>query len=329
MSSYRRLQQAAVLISIISILYNGAEGGVSIGFGADVSSKSLLFFGIQSLVEVLSAILVVYRFRYISKPGDETHTQLSPQNLRLEKHATFGIGLLFIILAATTFAISSVTLSKHEHPDTVLPSLIISASALALMIAIWLPKVYLYKRLNSSTMKAEADCSLACIALTSVLLGGSVIYRFWKGGWWVDSAVALVFGLYFAKDGIEMVRWTRHPEFNGGCCNTCAARPITQEHSRSQTSNNRCDCCMEKQSCKEAGQCMCANVDSDEECICQCRLDRLDGLDCCQKATLPRQLLPHSSSIRGDDSQERELHTMPAEGGEILASCSNGCDGCG
>jgi hypothetical protein len=313
---------------MISIIYNGVEGGVSIGFGADISSKSLLFFGIQSPVEVLSAILVVYRFRYISKPGDETRTQLSPQSLRLEKHATFGIGLLFVILTATTFAISYVTLSKHEHPDTALPSLIISASALALMIAIWLPKMHLYKRLNSSAMKAEADCSLACIALTSVLLGGSVIYRCSKGGWWVDCSVALVFGLYFAKEGIGMVRWPRHSEFNGGYCNTCTTPPITQEHSRSQTSNNRCDCCMEKQSCKEAAQCMCVNADSDNECICQCRLDQSDGLDCCQKATLSRQLR-HSSSIHGHDRQERELHTMSAEGGEILAGCSNGCDGCG
>lgn len=242
MPSYRRLQQAAVLISILSILYNGAEGGVSIGLGADVNSKSLLFFGVQSLVEVISAILVLYRFRHIVKPGDEADTQLSPGELRLEKNATMGIGSLFIALAATTWATSSVALSNHQHPDTALPSIIVSASALVLMIAIWLPKVYLYKRLNSSAMKSEADCSLACIALTAVLLGGSIIYRVWKGGWWVDSSVALVLGLYFAKEGVEMVRWARHPEFNGGCCNSCAEpRPSLQEGF-----NNRCDCCKER-----------------------------------------------------------------------------------
>ena len=102
------------------------------------------------------------------------------------------------------------------------------------MIAIRLPKVYLYKQLDSSAMKAEADCSLSCIALTFVLLGGSIIYRVWKGGWQVDSAVVLVFGLYFAKQGVEMIRWARHPEFNGGCCSTCAAIPnSSQEHSHS------------------------------------------------------------------------------------------------
>ena len=325
MPSYRRLQQAAILISILSILYNAVEGGVSIGFAADVSSKSLLFFGIQSLVEVLSAILVVYRFRHIVKPGEETSTQLSPQNLRLEKHATLGIGSLFIVLAATTFTTSSVALSKHQTPDTALPSLVISASALILMILIWLPKVYLYKQLNSSAMKAEAYCSLACIILTLVLLAGSIVYRFWKDGWWVDSAVAMLFGVYFAKEGVEMIRWARHPEFNGGCCNTCAQGTSSRsQHSHGQPDNNRCDCCMEKQACKEAAQCMCPPVDSSEEHSCQCRLDQLDGLDCCQKAALLRQS-SHRSEV---DGQEQELHTMSGECRQNLAGCTDDCRSC-
>jgi len=62
MPSYQQLQSAAIAISILSIVYNAVEGGVSIGLAADINSKSLLFFGVQSLVEVLSAILVVYRF---------------------------------------------------------------------------------------------------------------------------------------------------------------------------------------------------------------------------------------------------------------------------
>jgi divalent metal cation (Fe/Co/Zn/Cd) transporter len=220
MPTYRRLQQAAVWVSGLSIVYCGVEAGISIGFGAEVDSKSLLFFGVQSLVEVLTAILVVYRFRYIAKPGEEREI-ISDENLRLEKHATTGIGLLFIVLAVTTWTTSCIALSMHQQPDTAVPSLIISASTLVLMIAIWLPKVYLYKQLDSSTMKAEANCSLACIALTVVLLVGSLVYRFWKGGWWVDSAVAMVMGVFFAKEGITMVRWARHPEFNGGCCHAC------------------------------------------------------------------------------------------------------------
>jgi len=80
--SYRRLQQYALAISVASIIYNGAEGGVSIGLGADAESRSLIFFGIQSGIEVISSILVVWRFRTIAKPGEERSRELNAKELR-------------------------------------------------------------------------------------------------------------------------------------------------------------------------------------------------------------------------------------------------------
>lgn len=82
MIPYRRLQQYAIAISIISVVYNGLEGGVSIGFGAESNSKSLVFFGIQSGIEVISALLVVWRFRKIAKPGEERSAVLKEDDLR-------------------------------------------------------------------------------------------------------------------------------------------------------------------------------------------------------------------------------------------------------
>ena len=52
----RQLQQAAVVISVLSVLYNGGDRGVSIGFGMDASSTSLPFFGI---VEIRSEVMRV------------------------------------------------------------------------------------------------------------------------------------------------------------------------------------------------------------------------------------------------------------------------------
>jgi predicted Co/Zn/Cd cation transporter (cation efflux family) len=82
MPSYRRFQQFAVAISAVSVLYNGAEGVLSIVFGAESSSKSLIFFGIQSAIEVISAVLVLRRFRNIAKPGEERGANLKPEELR-------------------------------------------------------------------------------------------------------------------------------------------------------------------------------------------------------------------------------------------------------
>lgn len=82
MPTYRRLQQYAVAISVASVIYNSAEGAVSIGLGAEAGSRSLVFFGIQSGIEVLSAILVLWRFRKIAKPGEERSLVLAPDQLK-------------------------------------------------------------------------------------------------------------------------------------------------------------------------------------------------------------------------------------------------------
>ena len=237
--SLRTLQQFAIAISILSVFYNGAEGLVSIILGKESKSNSLIVFGVQSFVEVLSASLVLWRFAKLARPGEErTHTV--PKELLLkERNATIAIGVLLGILAVGTWAASIVALVTHEQPNTSTPSLIISASALGLMILIWLPKPWLAKALDSSAMNGEAKCSLACISITSVLLAGTLIYRYWKGGWWVDSATAMVLGLLFLRESWNMVRWGMSKAFTGGCCKSCGPterserRGVEQEEDRS------------------------------------------------------------------------------------------------
>ena len=84
MPSYRRLQQYAIGISIISIIYNGAEGAVSVGLGTESSSRSLIFFGVQSGIEVISACIVVWRFKNIARPGEEKGVSLGAKELRYD-----------------------------------------------------------------------------------------------------------------------------------------------------------------------------------------------------------------------------------------------------
>jgi len=229
-----RMRIFALAISWISIIYNGIEGGVSIGFGADVGSRALIVFGIQSFVEVLSAALVIYRFR--RELADNFAS-----NLSLERRATLGIGVLFIVLTIGTWAASIIGLVTHAQPDSSKPSLIVSAASLACMIFVWLPKPWIAAELNSSVMRGEAACSLACIYLTTVLFVGSLIYKLWHGGWWIDSALALILSLFFLREGWEMIAWARHKDFNGGCCKACSVPPAAATSSDNATTLNNCD----------------------------------------------------------------------------------------
>jgi hypothetical protein len=230
----RRMRTFALAISWISIVYNAIEGGVSIGLGADVGSRALIVFGIQSLVEVLSAALVIYRFR--RQLNDD-----SSLNLSLEKRATLGIGLLFIVLTIGTWVASAIALATHTQPDSSTPSLVVSASTLVLMIFVWLPKPWIAAELNSSVMRGEAACSLACIYLTIVLFIGSLVYKLWHGGWWIDSAIAILLGFFFLHDGWEMISWARDKDFNGGCCKTCSTAPVAVSSFKNVAASDSCN----------------------------------------------------------------------------------------
>ncbi|KAG1869590.1 hypothetical protein F4604DRAFT_891249 [Suillus subluteus] len=248
MVSRHFLQQSAIAISIASLIYNIAEGVVSVVFGAESSSHSLIFFGIQSVIEVLSASLVVWRFMNGLKAGEEgddgSEARMS-KDLRIERIATLGIGILLAMLALAAVGTSIASLIAHEHPSPSNASLIIAASATFIMFLFWIPKRYLAKALNSSTMNGEALCTLSCIQFSSALLIGSLIYRVWPGGWWVDSATSIVIAMLFGWEGFKMIRWASNDKFNGGCCcgqeeRKADKKPIPDVTQQPSTAPKRC-----------------------------------------------------------------------------------------
>jgi hypothetical protein len=113
-------------------------------------------------------------------------------------------------------------------------------------------------------MRGEAACSLACIYLTIVLFVGSLIYKLWHGGWWVDSVVAILLGCFFLHEGWEMIAWARHKDFNGGCCKTCSGPPATIYSTDATTFVTECskmekgDCCSNNTECIEDGTAVCS-----------------------------------------------------------------------
>ncbi|CAF3281463.1 unnamed protein product [Rotaria socialis] len=246
-----RMRVFPLTISWISIIYNAIEGNVSIGLGVDVMARALIVFSIQSLVEMLSAALAVYRFRREIQNN-------SSINSALEKRANLGIGILLMILALGTRVASIMALVTRVEPNSSKPSLIVSAASLFLMIFVWLPKSWIAAELNSSLTRDEAACYLACICLTIVLFIGSLVYKLWLGGWWIDSAIAIALEFFFLHEGCEMIAWARNKNFNGGCCKACFSPVITisfsNPHIMPYATNcgqiEKCECSTNKTECK-------------------------------------------------------------------------------
>ncbi|MGK5088172.1 cation transporter [Bdellovibrionota bacterium FG-2] len=197
-----------------TIGYNLLEGVVSIGFGLNDESVALAGFGADSLIEVASAILVLWRFR--GEAG-----QKEGLSINRERQTTLGIGVLFIFLALLTALASALQLKSGSHPSSTLSGLVISAVSLSFMFFLWQAKKKAARILNSATVRKDAACSLACIKLSIILFFGSLVYLEFPAFWWIDSVAGLGLALLIAKEGWETVRTARRPDFSGGCGCAC------------------------------------------------------------------------------------------------------------
>lgn len=186
--------------------YNLLEGGVSIGFGVADDSVALWGFGFDSLVEVASALVVLWRLR-----------DLAARATGRERRATLAIGGLFVLLALTIAGGSLTQLIQRRHPATTLPGLLIAALSLAFMVFLWRAKVRIARAMDSAALASDAACSLACIQLSGILFLGSLLFWAAPSLHWVDAAAGLGLAALIAREGLEGIRAARDPNFSGGC----------------------------------------------------------------------------------------------------------------
>ena len=205
-----KLIRQAIYLSWFTVIYNLAEGAASIGFGVSDESVALAGFGVDSLIEVASATLILWRFRHKAGASREL-------SIHRERRATLGIGVLFMLLAVVVASVSTIQLRNHSHPETTVPGLVIAALSLSFMFWLWKAKRKVALELDSAAMMKDAACSLACIKLSVVLFAGSLVFLVFTALWWVDSIAAILLAMFIGKEGWETIGAARHPEFSGGC----------------------------------------------------------------------------------------------------------------
>mgnify|MGYP000993078760 CR=1 FL=1 len=209
-TSNAKLIQMAIWLSWFTVIYNILEGVVSIALGVSEGSMALAGFGGDSLIEVGSAFMVLWRFRGETAQGSE----LSKDR---ERKATLGIGVLFLLLAAITLLASVIQIATQSHPETTVPGVIIAGISISFMFYLWKAKMRIGHQLQSQTILKDAACSLACIKLSFVLFAGSIVFHFFPAFWWTDAAAALLLTIFIGKEGWEIVSAARKSDFSGGC----------------------------------------------------------------------------------------------------------------
>jgi len=188
----------ATWLAVFTITYNLVEGLVSVWFGAEAETITLFGFGIDSFIEVLSGVGILIMILRIQQNPDEPRTRFEQAALRIT-------GAAFYLLAAGLGFSAAVNLMTDHKPETSLPGIIISVVSILVMWALVAAKRRVGRKLHSSPILADANCTLVCIYMSVVLLAASLIYQL-TGFGFIDSlgAVGLIyFSIHEGREAFE------------------------------------------------------------------------------------------------------------------------------
>jgi divalent metal cation (Fe/Co/Zn/Cd) transporter len=206
-----RLYRVASGIILFTILYNLMEGLISVYFGLEDKSLTLFGFGIDSFIEVLSAIGIAHMiYRIQNNPGSNRDN--------FERNALRVTGTAFYILVAGLTITSLYNIWTDHNPETTFWGIVISVISILIMWALILGKLRVGRELNSQAIIADAQCTKVCIYMSIILLGSSLIYEYFRVSY-VDSIATLGLAYYSFKEGKECFEKART---NNDCfCEHC------------------------------------------------------------------------------------------------------------
>ncbi len=194
--TFRRIQR----IQTLTIVWMTVETSVSLVAAWMARSPALLAFGGDSAIELLSAIVVLWRFR---AHADQKQS---------EKHAAWIAAVLLFILAAYVAVVSALTLLGYSEPKTAYVGIAVLVAATAIMPWLAKEKRKLSAITGSAALRADAAESALCAYLALVALVGLGINAIWHVTW-ADPVAALVIVPLILREGREALR--------GKACGCC------------------------------------------------------------------------------------------------------------
>lgn len=195
-ATLRRIHQ----IQTITIVWMCLETCVSLSAAWIAGSPALFAFGGDSAIELLSAGVVLWRFREHSRAE------------QVERQAARIAGALLIAVAACVAAVSTVSLLGYHEPRPTYLGLAVLAGAAIIMPWLARQKRQLSAITSSAALRADAAESALCAYLSWIALVGIGINAIWHIGW-ADSAAGLIIVPLIAREAFQSMR--------GRACRCC------------------------------------------------------------------------------------------------------------
>jgi divalent metal cation (Fe/Co/Zn/Cd) transporter len=172
------------------------EAAVAIGSGVSANSLSLIAFGADSLIELASAGVLMWRLNVETRQGAEFSESI-------ERRASRIGGVLLFVLAAYVVVSAAYGLWLREGQEFSPPGLVLTVLAVPVMWWLARAKMRVADQIGSRALRADAVESITCGYLSGAVVIGLIAQLLMPGWWWVDSITSLAIVILLVKEGRE------------------------------------------------------------------------------------------------------------------------------
>lgn len=208
-----QLVSFALLLSIITIVYNILEGFFSLFFGINDETLALFGFGVDSFVEVISGIGIFHMIIRMKRNPVSSRDNFERTALKIT-------GVSFFLLSGGLIIASLLLFLNNVKPETTLFGIVISIVSILTMYMLLHYKLKVGKELNSDAIIADANCTKTCFYLSFILLVTSLSYEVFNIGY-LDIAGSLGISYFAYKEGKESLEKSKSEKLSCTCKDNC------------------------------------------------------------------------------------------------------------
>jgi hypothetical protein len=196
---YAEVARKVRLLSWLSLAWMTVEGAVAITAGIVASSIALVGFGLDSVIEGVASLIIIWRFT-----GDRVFSHAA------EQRAQKLVAIQFFLLAPYVGIESIRVLLGGEHSEVSVLGIALSVGSLIFMPMLGIAKERLADQIGSAATKGEGRQNMLCAYLAAALLVG-LLGNAVFGAWWLDPVVGLLIAAVAVREGVDAWR-------GEGCC---------------------------------------------------------------------------------------------------------------
>ncbi len=188
--------RGAFALELFTVGYMTFEALAALWIGIATRSVSLETFGLDSLIEIASALVLLWRLNAERQGEDAERVEL------IEQRAARFVGITLLALAAFVLVQALYSLITREQPEASIWGIALAVASLIVMPVLAKLKLRYAERIDSRALHADAFETIACAYLSFTLLLG-LGANFLFGWWWADPLAALAMLYFIVREARE------------------------------------------------------------------------------------------------------------------------------